>query len=119
MEYNENITTRTITLTIDGRNYQFNNVAKGDETKEMLLRKSAGIMNSLIEQKRKNANNILSDERDIVVLALLNFVYMTLSNEVNISKKNEQMENSILELKNLNFKLEEIIESIEKLNSKE
>ena len=36
-----------------------------------------------------------------------------------LSKKNEQMENSVMELKNLNFKLEEIIESFNKLNSEE
>ena len=118
MEYNESITTRTITLTIDGRSYQLS-VAKGDETMEMMLRKSAGIMNSLIEQKRRTTSNVLTDERDIVVLGLLTFVYMTLSNEMNISKKNEQLENSIMELKKLNFKLEEIIESFNKLNDKE
>ena len=76
-------------------------------------------MNSFIEQKRRASKGILTDDRDIVVLALLNFVYKTISNEINISKKNEQMENSVMELKNLNFKLEEIIESFNKLNSEE
>ncbi len=115
MEYNEELTTRTINLVIDGRNYKLT-VSKGDEAKEAQLRKSAEIMNALIEHKRRNSENVLTDERDIVVLALLNFVYKTLSNEINTSKKNELLENSILELKNLNFKLEEIIESFNKLN---
>ncbi|MBQ2351372.1 MAG: cell division protein ZapA [Bacteroidales bacterium] len=118
MEYNENLTTMTISLNIDGRNYKLN-IPKGDDNKEKLLRDSAKVRNSLIEQKRKNSVGILTDDRDIVVLALLNFVYKTLSNEINVSKKNEQMENSIIELKNLNFKLEEIIESFNKLNSEE
>ena len=118
MEYNDNITTMTISLNIDGRAYKFS-IHKGDNKMEMMLRKSADVMNSLIEQKRKASAGILTDDRDIVVLALLNFVYQTLGNEINISKKNEQMENSIMELKNLNFKLEEIIESFNKLNSKE
>ena len=118
MEYNDNITTMTISLNIDGRAYKIS-IRKGDNKMEMMLRKSADVMNSLIEQKRKASAGILTDDRDIVVLALLNFVYQTLGNEINISKKNEQMENSIMELKNLNFKLEEIIESFNKLNSKE
>ena len=118
MEYNENLTTMTINLSIDGRNYKLN-IARGDEKKEKLLRDSAKVMNSLIEHKRKTSAGILTDDRDIVVLALLNFVYKTLSDEINTSKKNEQMENSIIELKNLNFKLEEIIESFNNLNSKE
>lgn len=108
----------TISLNIDGRAYKIS-IHKGDNKMEMMLRKSAEVMNSLIEQKRKASAGILTDDRDIVVLALLNFVYQTLGNEINISKKNEQMENSIMELKNLNFKLEEIIESFNKLNSKE
>ncbi len=114
MEYNENLTIMTISLNIDGRNYKLS-IPKGDERKEMLLRQSAEVMNSLIEHKRRNSEGILTDDRDIVVLALLNFVYKTLSNEINTSKKNEEMENSIIELKNLNFKLEEIIESFNKL----
>ena len=118
MEYNDNITTMPINLTIDGRAYKLS-IPKGDEKKEMILRRSAEIMNSLIEQKRNNSAGYLNDDRDIVVLALLNFVYKTLGNEINISKKNEQLENSIVELKNLNFKLEEIIESFNKLNSEE
>ena len=118
MEYNDNITTMPINLTIDGRAYKLS-IPKGDEKKEMILRRSAEIMNSLIEQKRNNSAGYLNDDRDIVVLALLNFVYKTIGNEINISKKNEQMENSIMELKNLNFKLEEIIESFNKLNSEE
>ena len=115
MEYNENLTTMTISLNIDGRSYKLGGIQKGDEKKEMLLRQSAEVMNSLIEHKRKSSAGILTDDRDIVVLALLNFVYKTLSNEINTSKKNEEMENSIIELKNLNFKLEEIIESFNKL----
>jgi len=118
MEYNDNITKRPINLNIDGRTYKLS-IPKDDEKKEMILRKSAEVMNSLIEQKRKSSAGILTDDRDIVVLALLNFVYKTLGNEINISKKNEQLENSVMELKNLNFKLEEIIESFNKLNSKE
>jgi len=118
MEYNDNITTRTISLTIDGRAYKLS-IPKGDDKMEMMLRRSADVMNSLIEQKRKSSAGYLTDDRDIVVLALLNFVYKTLGNEINISKKNEQLENSIVELKNLNFKLEEIIESFNKLNSEE
>ena len=118
MEYNENLTTTTITLNIDSRSYKLN-ISKDDKRKEELLRKSADVMNSLIQQKRKTTAGILTDDRDIVVLALLNFVYKTLSNEINASKKNEQLEDSIIELKNLNFKLEEIIESFNKLNYKE
>lgn len=118
MEYNDNITTMTINLTIDGRAYKLS-IPKGDDKKEMMLRRSADVMNSLIDQKRKASAGILTDDRDIVVLALLNFVYKTLGNEINISKKNEQMENSVMELKNLNFKLEEIIESFNKLNCEE
>ncbi|MBO7572833.1 MAG: cell division protein ZapA [Bacteroidales bacterium] len=115
MEYNDNLTISTITLNIDGRSYKLN-ISKGDKRKEELLRKSAEVMNSLIEHKRKTSAGILTDDRDIVVLALLNFVYKTLSNEINASKKNEELENSIIELKNLNFKLEEIIESFNNLN---
>ena len=118
MEYNDNITTRTISLNIDGRTYKLS-IPKNDEKKEMILRRSAEVMNSLIEQKRKSSAGILTDDRDIVVLALLNFVYKTIGNEINTSKKNEQIENSVMELKNLNFKLEEIIESFNKLNSEE
>ena len=118
MEYNDNITTRTISLTIDGRAYKLS-IPKDDDKKEMILRKSEKVMNSFIEQKRRASTGILTDDRDIVVLALLNFVYKTISNEINISKKNEQMENSVMELKNLNFKLEEIIDSFNKLNSEE
>lgn len=118
MEYNSEITTRTISLYIDGRNYKLS-IPKDDEKKEMLLRQSAEVMNSLIEQKRKSSAGVLTDDRDIVVWALLNFVYKTLSNEINTSKKNEQLENSIIELKNLNFRLEEIIDSFNKLNIKE
>jgi len=118
MEYNEEITTRTISLNIDGRNYKLS-ISKDDEKKEMMLRKSAEVMNSLIEHKRRTSAGILTDDRDIVVFALLNFVYKTLVNEVNSSTRNEQLENSIIELKNLNFKLEEIIEKFDKLNIKE
>ena len=118
MEYNDNITTRTISLNIDGRTYKLS-IPKNDEKKEMILRRSAEVMNSLIEQKRKTSAGILTDDRDIVVLALLNFVYKTIGNEINTSKKNEQIENSVMELKNLNFKLEEIIESFNKLYNKE
>lgn len=118
MEKNEDLATRTINVNIDGRNYKLN-VSKGDENMEMLLRKSADLMNALIEQKRRNSNGILTDDRDIIVTALLNFVYRTLSNEINASKKNELFENSILEIKNLNFKLEEIIESFNKLKEEE
>ncbi|MBR3798938.1 MAG: cell division protein ZapA [Bacteroidales bacterium] len=118
MEYNSEITTRTISLYIDGRNYKLS-IPKDDEKKEMLLRQSAEVMNSLIEQKRKSSAGVLTDDRDIVVWALLNFVYKTLGNEINTSKKNEQLENSIIELKNLNFRLEEIIDSFNKLNIKE
>ena len=118
MEYNEEITTRAISLNIDGRTYKLS-IPKDDEKKEMMLRQSAEVMNSLIEHKRRTSAGLLTDDRDIVVLALLNFVYKTLGNEINTSKKNEQMENSIIELKNLNFKLEEIIESFNKLNIKE
>ena len=117
MEYNSEITTRTISLYIDGRNYKLS--IPNDEKKEMLLRQSAEVMNSLIEQKRKSSAGVLTDDRDIVVWALLNFVYKTLGNEINTSKKNEQLENSIIELKNLNFRLEEIIDSFNKLNIKE
>jgi len=118
MEYNDNLTISTITLNIDSRSYKLN-ISKGDKRKEELLRKSAEVMNSLIEHKRKTSAGILTDDRDIVVLALLNFVYKTLSNEISASKKNEELENSIIELKNLNFKLEEIIESFNNLNCKE
>ena len=118
MEYNDNITTRTISLNIDGRNYKLS-IPKGDEKKEMMLRRSEKVMNSFIEQQRKKSEGHLTDDRDIVVFALLHFVYNSLLNEANISKKNEQIENSVMELKNLNFKLEEIIESFNKLNSKE
>ncbi|MBR5983975.1 MAG: cell division protein ZapA [Bacteroidales bacterium] len=118
MENDDRLTILTINLNIDGRSYKLN-IPKGDEKKEELLRKSANVMNSLIEHKRKTSAGIITDDRDIVVLALLNFVYKTLSNEINASKKNEQLENSIIELKNLNFKLEEIIESFNKLNCKE
>ena len=118
MEYNSEITTRTISLYIDGRNYKLS-IPKDDEKKEMLLRQSAEVMNSLIEQKRESSAGVLTDDRDIVVWALLNFVYKTLGNEINTSKKNEQLENSIIELKNLNFRLEEIIDSFNKLNIKE
>ncbi|GEM_PF-5623327 len=118
MEYNEEITTRAISLNIDGRTYKLS-ISKDDEKKEMMLRQSAEVMNSLIEHKRRTSAGLLSDDRDIVVLALLNFVYKTLVNEVNANSKKEQMENSIIELKNLNFKLEEIIETFNKLNIKE
>ncbi len=118
MEYDEGIASRTISLIINGRTYKFT-VDKDDENRESLLRKSAKTLNSLIEQKKENVNGIINDEQDIIALALLNFVYKTISKEISMTNKIDFLENSILEIKNLNFKLEEIIESFNELINKE
>lgn len=118
MEYNEDLTNRTISIVIDGRTYKMS-VRRGDEEREALLRKSAELMNTLIEKKRRESVGILTDDRDIIILALLNYVFRSSSNEINLSKRNEQLENSILEIKNLNFKLEEIIKSLDELKIEE
>ena len=95
MEYNEEYTKRTITVTIDGKNYLLS-VPKDDQNVEMTFRKSAEVMNKCIEKRRSKAESYTGSEQDIIVLAMLSYVYSTINKSNENAKKSEQQENMIL-----------------------
>lgn len=112
-EFNEEISKLEIKLNIDNKQYSFK-IRRGDTERESLLRKSAEVVNNCISKFREKYGNAAGfGEKDIIALAMFDYVSKALKEEQDVLQSKKNLEDITLKLKGLNRELGDIITEFE------